>query len=73
LQLAGISRADLLAGRFPAGGDDSWSENLYSAIVAWGDKPRTVLGIVHPGAPPWTGPVACNLERPPLAPAASPL
>lgn len=43
LQIAGLKIGDLRAGRYPVGGDDTWAENLESAIAGWTDRP---------GAPP---------------------
>lgn len=39
LQLAGTSTAALVAGNYPAGGDDSWAENLDAVIMAWRGQP----------------------------------
>lgn len=63
VQLPGISARDVLSGRapYPPGGDDSWEQNLEAAIVAWGSAPKTVGGIVMPGAPPLVA------ARPPIA------
>jgi hypothetical protein len=54
VQLPGIDTHGILAGTvpWPAGGDTPWEANLEAAIVAWGRAPRTVNGIVMPGAPP---------------------
>ncbi len=62
IQLQGISARDILSGAvpYPSGGDDSWEENIEAAIVAWGRAPKTVSGIVMPGAPPLVA------ARPPL-------
>jgi peptidoglycan LD-endopeptidase CwlK len=42
LEWAGNALGDLQSGRYPAGGDDSWSSNLSAAIIGWrpgrGDK-----------------------------------
>lgn len=35
LQLGGITIAQLEAGRYPAGGDVAWAENLEGAIINW--------------------------------------
>ena len=35
LQLAGLKIESLLAGEYPAGGDDSWAENVDAAIRGW--------------------------------------
>jgi len=52
VQLEGVALSDLLAGRYPAGGDDSWEANLEGAIVRWGALPREIYGLPMPGAPP---------------------
>jgi peptidoglycan L-alanyl-D-glutamate endopeptidase CwlK len=36
LQFAGCEIGDLKAGRYPAGGDRSWAENLEATIIDWG-------------------------------------
>jgi peptidoglycan L-alanyl-D-glutamate endopeptidase CwlK len=51
LQLAGLRIADLRAGKFPAGGDELWRENLEAAAASW-------------AGPPPAPPMACL--RPPL-------
>jgi peptidoglycan L-alanyl-D-glutamate endopeptidase CwlK len=35
LQLDGLKLSDLRAGRYPAGGDETWAEKLEEAIVSW--------------------------------------
>ncbi|HYF26137.1 MAG TPA: M15 family metallopeptidase [Baekduia sp.] len=45
-------RSDLLAGKFPQGGDDSWEAWLEDQIERWGSTAREVAGVLHPGAPP---------------------
>ncbi|GAA0852826.1 M15 family metallopeptidase [Aliiglaciecola litoralis] len=35
LQLQGISLAQLQAGQYPQGGDESWSENMHAHIIKW--------------------------------------
>lgn len=54
LQLAGVELADLRAGRYPEGGDDSWARNLEQAIESWRGSPA---------APP---PPKGDFTRPPL-------
>jgi peptidoglycan L-alanyl-D-glutamate endopeptidase CwlK len=39
LQLGGTSSNALASGAYPAGGDDSWAENLDAAIKAWRGTP----------------------------------
>ncbi len=39
LQLQNLSLNDLLAGRYPDGGDDDWAENLEDAIETWAGQP----------------------------------
>jgi peptidoglycan L-alanyl-D-glutamate endopeptidase CwlK len=39
LQLAGWTTAQLKAGDYPAGGDESWAENLEDAIAGWSGTP----------------------------------
>ncbi|MFN7055910.1 M15 family metallopeptidase [Hyphomonas sp.] len=39
VQLAGTSSNALREGRYPAGGDDAWAENLASAIASWTGQP----------------------------------
>ena len=41
LQLSGVKQADLQRGRYPAGGDDSWAENMEAAIVSWEGAPAS--------------------------------
>lgn len=60
VQLAGTSTAALRAGRYPAGGDDAWSNHLAHAIYAWQGTPA---------APPQPAEI---VERPPLAEEVSP-
>lgn len=50
LQLAGIRLADLRAGRYPPGGDESWAEALAAAIESWpaGAPPLPQLGAERP-------------------------
>jgi peptidoglycan L-alanyl-D-glutamate endopeptidase CwlK len=55
LQIAGITLGALKTGSYPPGGDDTWAENLTSAIYSWQGTPA---------APP--GPPQLD-ERPPLA------
>jgi peptidoglycan L-alanyl-D-glutamate endopeptidase CwlK len=55
LQLAGAKLAALRAGRYPAGGDASWADNLAQAIYSWSGASA---------APPMPEQV---VERPPLA------
>jgi peptidoglycan LD-endopeptidase CwlK len=47
LEWAGSALADLQAGRYPAGGDSNWLENLSAAIIGWraarGDRPAPPL------------------------------
>lgn len=57
LQLRATSIDELYVGRFPAGGDDSWAQNLESAIIGWSNG--------SPAAPPLPGGLP---ERPPLVP-----
>jgi peptidoglycan L-alanyl-D-glutamate endopeptidase CwlK len=52
LQWKGWSQKACIAGDYPDGWDDSWEQNFESAILRWGHAPKTVLGIVHPAAPP---------------------
>lgn len=54
VQLPGISARDILHGRasYPAGGDESWEENIERSIIAWGRLPKMVDGQVNSGAPP---------------------
>lgn len=56
VQLANIKLSDLVAGRYPDGGDASWSDNLTASIKAWGSKPYHVdiggVGFDWPSAPP---------------------
>lgn len=47
-----VSLGDLLAGRYPLGGDETWATWLAAQIRAWGFTARTVHGIEHPPAPP---------------------
>ncbi len=54
LQLAGTSIAQLRAGTYPAGGDESWANGLAGAIYAWQGAPAA------PAAPVQVA------ERPPL-------
>ena len=51
VQLPGIKVSDLIAGRYPEGGDDPWRLNLLAAIGAWGVESRKRHGIDLPGAP----------------------
>lgn len=39
LQIAGTSIDDLQAGRYPAGGDASWEDNVEEAIAGWSGSP----------------------------------
>lgn len=39
LQLAKSSMKDLYAGRYPAGGDETWAENFEAAIISWNGSP----------------------------------
>lgn len=39
LQMVGVARGDLQAGRYPEGGDASWAENLEDMIVNWSGSP----------------------------------
>lgn len=39
IQLAGTSTANLYAGRWPAGGDAAWADNLRSYAQGWHDSP----------------------------------
>ena len=55
----------LAAGSWPPG-DDSWAANMCGIIAAWGDAARQMGGLFNPGAPPWNGPFACDLSRPPM-------
>lgn len=54
LQLVGLSLANLMSGRYPAGGDATWAEHLEEAIVSWSGTPE---------APPAPAEVA---TRPPM-------
>lgn len=48
LQLAGVSSADLHAGHYPRGGDQSWFDNIRAAIRDWHGSPSAP----PPPAPP---------------------
>lgn len=65
VQLPGISMKDITERRapWPAGGDDTWEQNIEAAIVAWGSTGKAVGGLWMPGAPPLVS------ARPPLIPA----
>jgi peptidoglycan L-alanyl-D-glutamate endopeptidase CwlK len=39
LQMAGLKISELRGGDYPAGGDDSWAENLEAAIAGWAGTP----------------------------------
>jgi peptidoglycan L-alanyl-D-glutamate endopeptidase CwlK len=39
LQVAGLRIADLRAGKFPAGGDELWRDNLEAAAASWAGPP----------------------------------
>ena len=39
LQVAGLKIANLRAGKFPRGGDDSWRDNLEAAAIGWNGLP----------------------------------
>lgn len=56
-----LNLADLMAGRYPDGGDQTWTDWLDSMIESWGPGSRTVDGIILPSAPPLQD------VRPPLA------
>lgn len=56
LQWADGSIEDLLAGRYPPGGDEGWADNFEAAIAGWSSQG---------GAPP---PPKGIVQRPPLAP-----
>lgn len=47
-----LRRADLEAGRFPDGGDDTWRHFLEQQAELWGSSARIANDITHPGAPP---------------------
>lgn len=53
VQAPNFSARDILAGKapWPAGGDDTWEQNIEQAIVAWGREPKLASGIRQPGAP----------------------
>jgi peptidoglycan L-alanyl-D-glutamate endopeptidase CwlK len=55
LQMAGLKIADLRAGRYPAGGDESWADNFEAMIAAWRGSPAA------PSVPPGS-------QRPAIAP-----
>lgn len=40
VQLAGLDLDDLRSGRYPAGGDASWSDHLEAAIESWSGSPQ---------------------------------
>ncbi len=54
LQIAGTTLSTLKTGSYPAGGDDTWAENLAAAIYSWRGTPAS------PPSPPQLE------ERPPL-------
>jgi peptidoglycan L-alanyl-D-glutamate endopeptidase CwlK len=72
VQLAGIKLSDLLAGKYPDGGDSSWANNLAHEVNTWGRSPKIVVveGVEFKwmGAPPVP---ATNVMAPPV-PAAVP-
>ncbi|HEX6624905.1 MAG TPA: M15 family metallopeptidase, partial [Pyrinomonadaceae bacterium] len=39
LQLSNLKLADLQAGRYPAGGDETWADQLEESIVSWSGNP----------------------------------
>ena len=39
VQLAGTSSNALIEGHYPAGGDESWAENIAAAIMSWHGSP----------------------------------
>jgi hypothetical protein len=57
LELVDSAWRDLRAGRYPAGGDEDWADNLTAMIRAWG-KAR--------GAQPPPVPRIATVERPPI-------
>lgn len=54
VQLMDIHTPDLLAGKFPPGGDSSWSSWVASCVHTWGNTTRMVHNIVMPAAPPFS-------------------
>jgi peptidoglycan hydrolase-like protein with peptidoglycan-binding domain len=53
LELVNLKTPDLLAGQYPADGDDSWAENLEEVIYSWsGDPPAPPLPGELPDRPP---------------------
>lgn len=64
IELPGLDLRDLVAGRFPPDGGLAWEVAMYDSIMAWGQADHAVLTIVHPGAPPWSGRVMCDMTRP---------
>jgi peptidoglycan LD-endopeptidase CwlK len=61
VQLAGLDLEELRRGVYPTGGGDAWEQWLNRQIGDWGEAPRLVFGLHHPGAPP------AVVDRPPLA------
>jgi len=41
LQLRNLSAGSLMAGKYPAGGDSDWAENLEAAIYSWTGRPQS--------------------------------
>jgi hypothetical protein len=57
-----VSLADLQAGRYPAGGDDTWETWIEAQIESWGPVAKSYDGIMMPAAPP----APTIAARPPL-------
>lgn len=47
-----LNLTDLMSGKYPEGGDATWTAWLDSMIESWGPLSRTVDGIVLPAPPP---------------------
>jgi peptidoglycan LD-endopeptidase CwlK len=55
LQIAGMSSNALFGGEYPDDGDESWAENLASAIAAWTGEPQAPAFPKVFERPPLTG------------------